>query len=89
MSIEYPRMMFGEGGATRTVLSLEEEKDLGAGWSREPSDEHRAAPRMMIPAAPSNVPLTEAHIPQLVDAIVDKVVAALMAASPPKPKKET
>ena len=38
---EYPRAVYGPNGATRVVESKAEEEELGKGWQRAPSDQHR------------------------------------------------
>jgi hypothetical protein len=83
MGEEYPRAMYAKDGGYRTVSSPDEERDLGAEWSRDPSPEHFQPVSPRISSDDSKAPLTKGDIP----AIVEAVVAALMRATPPVSKK--
>lgn len=38
---DYPRVLYGKDGKTRTVASKSEEKEAGSEWKQTPGDDHR------------------------------------------------
>lgn len=83
MHQEFPKLMYGRGASTRLVHdAAEQDRATSDGFSSTPGDAHRMKHRAEGPVLPASVePLTEAHIPAIVDAVFDRLKGMAVAAA--------
>ncbi len=77
---QYPRMLYGPEGTTKTVKDEDEHKAAGGDWKTAPDDSHRSA----APAPPPLQSGQEAFIEAIAVRTSELVLAALNA--PPDPQ---
>lgn len=80
---QYPKMLYGEKGATMIVPTPEAHTAAGAGWTETPSDEHRAITAVIPPQQSGQEALIEAVAQRTAE-----LVMAAMKAEPPPPFEE-
>lgn len=79
----YPKMLYGEGGATMIVPDAAAEQAAGAGWADKPADEHRAQAATTQPLPSGQEPFVEA-IAQRTAALVIEMMSKPPAPPPPE-----
>ena len=78
---EYPRMLYGESGATMIVQTPEQHEAAGPAWASEPSD----LPSAPVTDAPPPLQSGQEAMIEAIAARTAEVVLAALKALPPPP----
>ena len=93
---EYPKMVYGPKGASKTVTSADEQSKLGKGWTDKPSAEHFPTQPVSPYVAHTATVLNESDLDALATrlanivgpVVADIIVARLTSETAPNPDTE-